>query len=163
TLLAADAWWLGDIALYESDPGGALSAHERARRSRFYSAMQRLPEHRSWAALHLGRACLLASQQRRDRARLSQASRLARAPARALARERYALGPAAAAQLRAGVAMLRGDRELALSELSRALEGYESSSFLLYAAAVRHRIGCLRGGDDGRASVERALVAGRAL
>jgi hypothetical protein len=54
-----------------------------------------------------------------------------------------------AAQIRGALALLRGNDLLAITELERAAEGYTRTGSLLQAAAVRHRLGALRGGEGG--------------
>jgi hypothetical protein len=61
-----------------------------------------------------------------------------------------------AAMLRAGAAMIEGDRPLAASLLANAASGFEATDMALYLAAARRRMGELVGGDEGRAQVEEA-------
>ncbi len=53
------------------------------------------------------------------------------------------------ALLRAGAAMIEGDRAQALSLLQRAITGLDDASMALYAAAARYRRGRLLGGEEG--------------
>jgi len=59
--------------------------------------------------------------------------------------------------LEAGVAKVRGDDSLALERLATALDGFERAEMSFFAAATKHRLGTLRGGDDGKALAAEAV------
>ncbi|XXT21323.1 protein kinase [Sorangium sp. So ce429] len=60
------------------------------------------------------------------------------------------------------VAAARGQAHLARAPWERAAAGFDAASMALHAAAVRHRLGQLLGGDEGRGLVERAEASLRA-
>ncbi len=159
TALPADPWWVGEVELYEADFEAALAEYERARRSRFFRAMQRFSAHRTGCAHYLARACLMAAQQAKRAEHIRKAER----QMRSLEREGCAVGPAAAAHVRGSLAMLRGDQAGALTELTQAADMYLRCGSLLFAAATRYRVGLMSGGDQGAALVTAARSAAQAL
>jgi hypothetical protein len=159
TFLSADPRWIAEAALYEADPRAALAACEQARRSRFFRSAMLMSAHRTLCWHLQVRAHVMAAQQGQPGAHLRAAQR----HAQKLEREQYAVGPAAAAQTRGSLAMLRGDRAQALTELTRAAELHARAGTLLHAAAARHHIGLLQGGDAGRAQTKAALSEAAAL
>jgi hypothetical protein len=104
-----------------------------------------------------GRAALAAAtEQRPARARrdalVAEADRFARRLLRDPAPWAAGLG----LQLNAGVLELRGQPEAAIRHLQRAADALDASGMALYAAACRHRVGRLTGGDVGAALVRAA-------
>jgi eukaryotic-like serine/threonine-protein kinase len=143
----AEVGWLGELSLHQGDPEGALAACDEAERSRFFRQLCYFACSRTWHALFSARASLAASaaSPAKRAARLRRAAR----EARRLERERFAPAAACAAQIRAGIAIQRGDQERALSELESAAEAYTRTGVLLYAAAVRDRMARLLQGERG--------------
>jgi serine/threonine protein kinase/tetratricopeptide (TPR) repeat protein len=86
------------------------------------------------------------------RARLAEAERLARR----LAREHMAWVRPLESIIRAGVASALNDRTLAIQWLRKSLEQAQEAEMELHAAAVRHQLGALLGGEDGREHVRLA-------
>jgi len=86
------------------------------------------------------------------RARLAEAERLARR----LARERMAWIRPLESIIRAGVALALDDRTLAAIWLRRALEQADAAEMAMHAGAIRHQLGSLLGGEEGRELVTRA-------
>lgn len=69
-------------------------------------------------------------------------------------RARMAWATPMAVLLRAGAASVQGDAERAGALLAQAEKGFEAANMELYAAAARHCLGMLIGGDRGQALVE---------
>jgi eukaryotic-like serine/threonine-protein kinase len=82
--------------------------------------------------------------------------RVAEKSARRLDRQRLPWTRALAQLITAGVARVRGDTGRAEQLLADATERFESADMGLFAAAARRQLGQVRGGDEGRALVERA-------
>ncbi len=76
--------------------------------------------------------------------------------ARRLEREGMAWSRALSIPIRAGVAAVRGDRPRALTLFAEAVKQLETVDMNLYAAASRHRLGEILGGDLGGAQLEKA-------
>jgi len=70
--------------------------------------------------------------------------------ARALAREHAPWAHAFAARIRAGVQLVRGDREGAVQSLRTAVPALEQAGMSLQVAAIRRRLGTLLSGGEGR-------------
>jgi hypothetical protein len=157
TPFSADAWWVGDVALYRGDFAGALAAIRAAHRSPYFRAMQRTPSHRAWDALFVGRAHLAAART------APRALAVVERAQRTLSRSRYAPAAPMAAQLAAGIALVRGDLEAALPALTRAAQGYRQSGMQLPAAAMRYHRGVLLGGGQGAQLVAAATAAAHEL
>jgi hypothetical protein len=155
----AEPWWWADIALYEDDPHLALEAYGRARRSPFFRTAHLGSWHKTWSALTVARVSLFAAAEQPHRGHLQRAQ----STLKILERQRYPLAEPAAAQVRAGMAMARGNVEHTLSELTHAASGYARMHCLLWAAAMRYRRGQLLGGDAGARETREALAAGEAL
>jgi tetratricopeptide (TPR) repeat protein len=102
-----------------------------------------------------GRCALAAAAQGGAAGRA--ALHVAAVAARALERERWGWSVPMATQLLAGIAMVgAGDGERARHLLERAVVGFEREDMAMHAAAARHRLGRLVGGEEGRALVEAA-------
>jgi hypothetical protein len=158
-LLGADPWVFGEVALYEGDVRAAADACAKARRSVFFATVQRLAAHRSAMWFFQGRVHLMAAFQGGGEDDLRAAER----QARHLERERCTFAAPWAAQLRGVVAAMRGDVEQGVAHLTRASELQASCGMLLQAAAARHRIGLLRGGEAGAAQAQEARSTALAL
>jgi tetratricopeptide (TPR) repeat protein len=78
--------------------------------------------------------------------------------ARSIRRVRAAWAMPLAQLLLASAALLRGDRERAVAGLRLAIAGFEAADMALHAAAATRRLAALVGGDEGRASSERAAA-----
>jgi hypothetical protein len=159
TLLTADPWWRGEPALHEQHAADALDAYDNARRSPVFGTLQRVPFHRVWTSLYLGRAAMLAAREG-DRARWM---RVLRRAAAAAGRERYLGGAAVAAHLRAGLLLLEDQPERAADQLSVPAVRYEALGIEAQATTMRYFIGDLRGGACGAASKQKAIVDMHAL
>jgi eukaryotic-like serine/threonine-protein kinase len=155
----AEAGWRGEPALYEGEVDGAIAACEAARRSPWFHSQQRFAHDRTWCSLFRARAYLAVAA----RTNASVYLRMAEREVRRLARERFAMAPAAAAQVRGTLAMLRGNEQLALSELERAADVYAKAGIMLYAAAVRDRLGKLKKGEQGTELVTEARLTALTL
>ena len=141
--------------LYE---GSGDAAHQRVAREWSQIVRALIPQVRIMGveALHLrGSAALGAAAERQGTARMSLI-RAAERDARSLRRSQWALGTALASAVDAGAAMLRGDLARAAQELDAGRRGFAALDMRLHAAAGDRHVGTLRGGDEGRALVERA-------
>ncbi len=141
--------------LYEGR-GGA--AHERVAQEWSQIVRALIPQVRIMGAeaLHLrGSAAIAAAAERQGAAR-ADLVRSAERDARSLRRSRWELGSALASALDAGAAALRGDVDRAARELDAGGRGFAALDMRLHAAAADRHAGTLRGGDEGRALVERA-------
>ena len=107
--------------------------------------------------LHLRASCALATAQTRRADRSSL--RLAERCARRLEKERAPWGVALGRLVRAALADLRGDAELALGLVSVAASHLEEARLGLYATAARYRQGELLGGAVGQTLIENARQA----
>jgi serine/threonine protein kinase len=173
-LLGATQWAVGkfstqwriaifgtDLDLYVGDGAGAYERVKglgRALRKNFYLFVQYV---RALTAFAQGRAAIASldglpvAMRRR---RLAEVRRLQRR----LERERMPWTDALAAIVEAGWAGSRGDREAAEAALRSAIEHAEAAEMVLHAAAARHKLGIVLGGDEGANLVgeaERALAA----
>jgi tetratricopeptide (TPR) repeat protein len=98
-----------------------------------------------------GRTALATAEERApDRESLLRDAERA---ARRIERERMDYATPWGTLLRAGVAMERGKRELAVSLLQRAISSFDAADMALYATASRRRLGALLGGDEGEGLV----------
>jgi hypothetical protein len=104
--------------------------------------------------MHLrGRAALAHARESASPDRLLRA---ARREGKRLLREKMSYCTPHGQHLLAGVAILRGDRIGAAHLLEQAAKGYEAVEMIALAAAVRCRIGELRGDDDGQRMIDEA-------
>jgi len=76
--------------------------------------------------------------------------------ATAMERERLPWGRAAAESIRAGMAMVQGDRTGAAKRLAEAARKLDAVEMALDAAAARHQLGKLLGGEQGTSLIEAA-------
>ena len=141
--------WLSaatEIDLYvgaSSVAWGRLEQHLRAlRRSQLLRVQFLRIEH-----LNLrGRAAVAsAAQGHSPKARLRDAERIAKR----IERERMPWSTPFAPLLRAGIASVRGDMDIARELLARSIAGFESADVGLYANVARRRLGEVLGGDEG--------------
>ncbi len=110
---------------------------------------------RSLTAFVQGRAAVASAAglpASRRRARLSEARR----QARRLERERMPWTAALASIVRAALAHVEGDRPGTLAALRAAIGEANEANIALHAAAARHELGLLTGGDEGDALVREA-------
>lgn len=84
--------------------------------------------------------------------------RAARRDARQLLRENMPYCTPHGRHLLAGIAEIEGDRPRAVDLLAEAAQGYENCGMRLFAAALRGRLGQLRGDGEGQAAVEEAYT-----
>jgi eukaryotic-like serine/threonine-protein kinase len=82
--------------------------------------------------------------------------KIASRDARSIEREKMAWADPLAQLIRAGIAMIRGNREEATGLLTTAESGFVSAGMALHAAASKRRLGELIGGSQGEALVEAA-------
>jgi eukaryotic-like serine/threonine-protein kinase len=151
----------GEVALYAGDAAGAMADYRKATRARFFAPFSQFPYTRCWSSLLLARAYLLWARE--DSSRRAHRQRLAAREARRLARLRFGPAEGAAAMIRGALAAQRGDHESAVLLLQHAARAFDRDGVLLYAAAVRDRLGKLRQGDEGAALVNEATLAAKAL
>ena len=76
--------------------------------------------------------------------------------AKLLKNQRLTWADGHAASIRAGIASIRGDQETTITELRKAVDGFDRGGLALYAAAARRMLGRLVGGDEGRALIARS-------
>ncbi len=135
-----------DLALYEGTAGAALAATAPQ-----FDGLNRSLLPRVQIVRALGRwqraKLVVAAARSGDRTMLEDAERLARS----LEGERVGYAGVWAALLRAGIASRRGQPEVAAAGLRAAVAGADSHELRLHAAAARHRLGQLVGGDEGAA------------
>jgi hypothetical protein len=141
------------IDLYSGDAAGAWDRTERTAPLLATSLLMRIQHVRADVYQHGGRAALAAAAASSEPAPLL---RHAEYYAKRLERERVAWADATARLIRAGVASVRGDTEVATRTLRESLALCEAAEIGLFAAAVRRRLGGLLGGDEGRSLVEQA-------
>ena len=138
-----------NAALYSGRAADADALLRKHRRSLERSLLPRVTMVRIeiadlWARIALAEGAASTSTGERS----SHAAR-ARRVARSLAREAVPVAGALATLIRAGAAALEGHRELAVTELRRALEALLASETMLHATAARARLGVMLGGDEG--------------
>ena len=75
----------------------------------------------------------------------------ARRMIRRIGRERGKWGVPLMALLEAAIATQSGKLERAVAQLRAAVQGFDDNGMRLYAAAARHRLGTVLGGDEGKA------------
>jgi tetratricopeptide (TPR) repeat protein len=146
-LLQAEAQ--GAVAMYSGQPGEAARLWERAWPTLRSTKMLVLPGFRVVAA----RASAMALIAMGDRRALDMAKRLGRG----LKRMRMDYAIAARASIEAGVHWGKGDEERAAAEMADAAEHYAAAQMAIDAATCRHRLGQLRGGDEGTAMMNEAI------
>jgi serine/threonine protein kinase len=144
-----------ELDLYIGDGAGA---YERVRglrgalRKNFYLFVQYV---RALTAFTQGRAAIASLDGLPvglRRGRLAEIRRLERR----LEREQMPWTAALAAILRAGEAHARDDLAGAAAALGTAIERADATEMAVYAAAARHQLGVLQGGDDGARLVQDA-------
>jgi hypothetical protein len=123
--------------------GAAGSAHERI--AKVWPLLASAP-------LHHVQHFRVEAEQLRGRSALAVGDvELARVCAARLAREPAPWPRPMADLLRAGISARAGRLDPAAADLRRAVTGFECMDMALYAAAARHRLGAIIGGDEGRA------------
>jgi hypothetical protein len=144
-----------DLDLYVGD---GAAAYERVKglrdalRENFYLFVQYV---RALTAFAQGRAAIASLDGLPvglRRGRLAEIRRLERR----LVREQMPWTAALAAILRAGGARARGDRAGAAAALGTAIERADATEMAVFAAAARHQLGLLQGGDEGARLVQEA-------
>jgi eukaryotic-like serine/threonine-protein kinase len=144
-----------EIDLYEGDFEGAyerVKGLERALNRNFFLFVHYV---RALTAFVQGRAAVASAaglSPSRRRARLSEARR----HARKLDREQMPWSTALASIVHAAVAHADGDRPGTLAALGAAVDQASEANIALHAAAARHELGLLLGGDEGAALVREA-------
>ena len=137
----------GNIDLYE---GNALATVDRVQtvwRDLEASLLFRCQLIKGIAWNLRGRSFLAAARLDGDQGRLATVMR----DARKLRREGVPWATAYADLLTAGACDCRGQKDDAVRALGRAIEGFDALGKKLHAAAARHRLGALLGGDEGKA------------
>jgi serine/threonine protein kinase/tetratricopeptide (TPR) repeat protein len=104
-------------------------------------------------ALHLRARAALATATSTDKKYLLK---LTANMARLIAKEKIAWGQPLASLVQAGIAQQEGKSAKAINLLSEALEHFDLADIDLYAAATRHRLGELVGGERGRQLIAEA-------
>jgi hypothetical protein len=154
--------WEAQTELYAGNAEVALQRIERDRSALKKSFLLYAAQVRAISAFTTGCCALAAAIEggaESRAARLDQAARSAQVLEKL---GKAADSPWMAHALRAGLANAAGERAVALERLCAALESAESASIVTYAAAVRHRLGALTGGEPGArlvADAEKALTA----
>ena len=147
-----------EIDLYAGDFEGAyerVKGLERALHRNFFLFVHYV---RALTAFVQGRAAaasVAGLPPVRRRARLAEARRYARK----LERERMPWSTALAAIVRAAVAHQTGDRTGTIAALRSAMDVAGEANIALHAAAARHELGLLIGGDEGAVLVREAEEA----
>jgi serine/threonine protein kinase len=137
--------------------GEAARAHERVVRcwpAMRKSLLTRVQSVQLYAWQLRGRTALALAE--RDEARREELLAIATMDARYMQRERMPWSNGMATLLCAGVANLRGQRDLAKTLLARALAQLESADMALYAEVTRMRMASLAQGDE--AASQRAIA-----
>ncbi len=145
-----------EIDLYTGDGPSAYERLTRDDRRIKGSILLRAQVIRVFTAYLRGRSAIasIASPDLRG-ARLTEARRAARD----LERERVPWAGVFASIVRASVANHVGDRRRALDSLREAVERATAADLSMHASAVRHQLGSLLGGEQGRALVAEATEA----
>ena len=147
-----------EIDLYAGDFERAyqrVEGLERALKRNFFLFVHYV---RSLTAFIQGRAAVASAagvSPSRRRARLTEARRYARQ----LERERMPWTTALASIVRAALAHAEGDRPRTLAALRAAMDEANEANIALHAAAARHELGLLMGGDEGEQLVREAEEA----
>jgi serine/threonine protein kinase/tetratricopeptide (TPR) repeat protein len=103
-----------------------------------------------------GRVALAAARQAQSSVEAEPLLAHARGAARKLDRQGLRWSRAFASLVRGGIASIRGDESMASARLRESIDGLDEVGLLLYAAAARHKLGQLLGGDEGRALIARS-------
>ena len=140
----------GNIDLYEGNARATVDRVQGIWRDLEASLLFRCQLIKGIAWNLRGRSFLAAARLEGDHGRLATVVR----DARKLRRERVPWATAFADLLSAGIADCRGQKEEAVRALHRAVEGFDACGKKLHAAAARHRLGKLLGGDEGRALLD---------
>jgi hypothetical protein len=167
-LLQAATWTEGKfstqwrIAIFGTDldlyVGDGAAAYERVKglrvglRKDFYLFVQYV---RVLTAFAQGRAAIASLDHLPARARRARLAEVRREQRR-LERERTPWIAGLPAILEAGWSIARGDRAGAATALRKAIEGTEAAEMSVFAAAARHQLGLLVGGEEGAALVSEA-------
>jgi eukaryotic-like serine/threonine-protein kinase len=106
-------------------------------------------------ALHLKARCALAAAASGG-VEAQQLIEVAERLARQISKEDMKWADPLAALLKAGVASLRKDNQLAISLLSTASAGFDDAHMKLYAAVARRRLGEITGGAEGQLLMDEA-------
>jgi hypothetical protein len=142
------------VELYQGEAEAAERRVAEVWRSLEASLLLRI-QHCRVIALHARARVALAVAARRP-ARRAERLAAAAADARRLRRERMPWAVALANLVDAGAAHLRGRPDDARTSLASAAAGLEATDLRLFATAARHRLGMLRGGEEGGALVASA-------
>ncbi len=138
---------------YRGRPDAAWEAAERDWPSVAKLALLRSPHARGEMLLWRGACAVAAATTAADPRPLL---RIAHAMADALARHPSLHGRGYGDLTKAGAVALQGDDEGAAALLRRAIGAFEARHMDGFAAAARHRLGHLLGGDEGEAQLEAA-------
>jgi len=140
------------IDIYAGDGARALERCDQVMPDFQRTFMLRVQIYRVFMAAFRGRAALQAAEVAGDKAMM----RIAEAEARGLTREGVAYATGFALSLRAGLAALRGNNDKS-RELARSAERIMvAEGMRMFAAAARHQLGVLVGGDEGAALLAEA-------
>jgi eukaryotic-like serine/threonine-protein kinase len=105
---------------------------------------------------YVGRVALAAARQVPSPIEAEPLLAEAQRAARRLDRQGLLWARAYATLVRGGIASVRGDETTAVARLREAIDGLDEVGMFLYAAAARHELGKLIGGDEGRALIARS-------
>jgi hypothetical protein len=144
------------VDLYRGAPEAALARLDSQRAAMRASLFERVQSIRVTMTSLRGRAHLALAARRTDgiREHLAVAERCARRLG-----EEGLPGAAAHGQLlRAAIGFLSGDAPSAVSRLREAIAGFDERRMALHAAAARHSLARLVGGDEGGELERAALV-----
>jgi serine/threonine protein kinase len=144
---------IAETALYEGRGARMLDEHAAPLRRLRWSTVQRQQRVRVLARSLQARLLLSRAAEGRSVARsLLECAWLARG----LEAESTPHSMVRGAMIRAGIASIRGEREVAARRLRWAIEHADAEGLALVAASARRRLGALEGGDEGRALVAAA-------
>jgi predicted ATPase len=147
--------WEAETDLYASEGQQAwdrLARDERALRRSHLLSVQLI---RTLTQFIRGRSAIASLDALQGQGRLARLAHAKDAAAR-LERESMPWAAALASMVTAGVANAAGDPRRSESALRHAIERAEAAEMSLHAAATRHRLGLLLGGDEGAAMVRAA-------
>ena len=153
--------WGAQIDLYVGDGAAAYDRLEHNHRAYRRSLLDHSQFVRAMTHFIRGRAAVASAEDAPPDVRRTRLKE-ARAEALQLERERMPWTALLASLTVAAIANAVGDKTAAATALRRGIEQAAATDMLLYAAAARHQLGCLLGGDEGdelRRQGESAMVS----
>jgi serine/threonine protein kinase len=152
-----------DIELYLGNGAGAYERYARDLPALNKSLLLKCQHVRIGTMFTRGR-CAVASATSANASAQVRRQRLAEARrvVRRLEREVHVCAGMFAALVSAGVSNAEGDRPRAMAVLRMAIDRADQTAMAMHAAAARHHLGSLLGGDEGRTLVQKAEEVMRA-